>query len=38
MVQVAEKAAGLLEKEGIDAEVIDPRTIVPLDERTLLIS
>jgi pyruvate/2-oxoglutarate/acetoin dehydrogenase E1 component/glycine cleavage system H lipoate-binding protein len=38
MVQVAEKAAAMLEKEGIDAEVIDPRTIVPLDEKTLLES
>jgi pyruvate/2-oxoglutarate/acetoin dehydrogenase E1 component len=35
MVQVAEKAADLLAADGIDAEVIDPRTIVPLDEKTL---
>lgn len=38
MVQVAEKAADLLAAEGIFAEVIDPRTIVPLDEETLLNS
>jgi biotin carboxyl carrier protein len=38
MVQVAEKAAEIAGAEGIDAEVIDPRTIVPLDEETLLDS
>ncbi|MDA9926601.1 alpha-ketoacid dehydrogenase subunit beta [Amylibacter sp.] len=38
MVQVAEKAADILSKEGISAEVIDPRTIVPLDEETILSS
>jgi acetoin:2,6-dichlorophenolindophenol oxidoreductase subunit beta len=38
MVQVAEKAAAILEREGISAEVIDPRTIVPLDEETILAS
>jgi len=38
MVQVAEKAAAILEGEGISAEVIDPRTIVPLDEETILAS
>ena len=38
MVQVAEKAADILFKEGISAEVIDPRTIVPLDEETILSS
>lgn len=38
MVQVAEKAAGILAAEGISAEVIDPRTIVPLDEETILKS
>jgi acetoin:2,6-dichlorophenolindophenol oxidoreductase subunit beta len=31
MVQKALDAAKLLEEEGMDAEVIDPRTIVPLD-------
>jgi acetoin:2,6-dichlorophenolindophenol oxidoreductase subunit beta len=38
MVQVALGAAGLLEKVGIDAEVIDPRTTWPLDEKTLIES
>ncbi|MCB1518201.1 MAG: alpha-ketoacid dehydrogenase subunit beta [Hyphomicrobiaceae bacterium] len=38
MVQVAQKAADLLAADGISAEVIDPRTIVPLDEDTLLAS
>lgn len=38
MVQVAEAAADILAKEGISAEVIDPRTIVPLDEATLIAS
>jgi pyruvate/2-oxoglutarate/acetoin dehydrogenase E1 component len=35
MVQVAEKAAEILAAEGISAEVIDPRTIVPLDMDTI---
>ena len=38
MVQVCEAAAALLEQDGISAEVIDPRTIVPLDDATLLAS
>lgn len=38
MVQVAEAAADILSREGISAEVIDPRTIVPLDEDTILNS
>lgn len=38
MVQVAEEAAIMLAADGISAEVIDPRTIVPLDEETLLKS
>ena len=38
MVQVASKAADILAAERISAEVIDPRTIVPLDENTLLKS
>lgn len=38
MVQVCEKAAEILAAEGISAEVIDPRTIVPLDEKTLVES
>ncbi len=38
MVQVALGAAELLEKIGISAEVIDPRTMWPLDEKTLVES
>ena len=38
MRQVCEQAADLLEQDGISAEVIDPRTIVPLDEQTILDS
>ena len=38
MVQVALGAANLLERAGISAEVIDPRTTWPLDERTLVDS
>jgi len=38
MVQVALAAAELLAREGISTEVIDPRTIVPLDEETILKS
>jgi pyruvate/2-oxoglutarate/acetoin dehydrogenase E1 component len=38
MVQVALKTAELLERDGISAEVIDPRTIVPLDEETIIAS
>ncbi len=38
MVQVALGAADLLEKIGISAEVVDPRTMWPLDEKTLIES
>jgi pyruvate/2-oxoglutarate/acetoin dehydrogenase E1 component len=38
MVQVALGAAKLLEDIGISAEVIDPRTTWPLDERALIES
>jgi pyruvate dehydrogenase E1 component beta subunit len=38
MVQVALGAADLLHKIGISAEVIDPRTTWPLDEKTLIDS
>jgi pyruvate/2-oxoglutarate/acetoin dehydrogenase E1 component len=38
MVRVALAAAELLEREGISAEVIDPRTISPLDEDTIVRS
>jgi pyruvate/2-oxoglutarate/acetoin dehydrogenase E1 component len=35
MVPVAMKAAALLEKDGVDVEVVDPRTLTPLDRRTI---
>ena len=38
MVGESLEAAEQLEKEGISAEVIDPRTIVPLDKETILAS
>jgi len=38
MVQVATDAADRLLSEGISAEVIDPRSLVPLDEETILAS
>jgi pyruvate/2-oxoglutarate/acetoin dehydrogenase E1 component len=38
MVQVALGAATLLEEIGISAEVVDPRTMWPLDEKTLVDS
>src|SRR6266849_3883422 len=38
MVQVALGAAALLEAAGISAEVIDPRTTWPLDEKSLIES
>ena len=38
MVQVALDAAAMLEEIGISAEVVDPRTTWPLDEKTLIES
>jgi len=38
MVQVALGAAALLEEIGISSEVVDPRTMWPLDEKTLVES
>jgi pyruvate dehydrogenase E1 component beta subunit len=38
MVQVAQKAAEMLAGDGIEAELVDPRTLVPLDEDTILSS
>jgi len=35
MAQVALQAADLLAAEGIEAEVIDPRTLIPLDAETI---
>jgi acetoin:2,6-dichlorophenolindophenol oxidoreductase subunit beta len=36
MVYVALEAAELLEQEGVSAEVVDPRTLVPLDRERLV--
>ncbi|ANB57084.1 hypothetical protein GFC29_15 [Anoxybacillus sp. B7M1] len=38
MVHKALEAAKELEKEGIDVEIVDPRTLVPLDEETIVES
>jgi pyruvate dehydrogenase E1 component beta subunit len=38
MVQVALGAAALLDEAGVSAEVVDPRTVWPLDEKTLIES
>jgi len=38
MVSLALKAAEELEREGIHVAVLDPRTLVPLDEKTILES
>jgi pyruvate dehydrogenase E1 component beta subunit len=38
MVQFAEKAAKKLAKDGIECEIIDPRTISPLDKDTIYAS
>ena len=38
MVHVALEAANALEVKGVQAEVIDPRTILPLDEEIILES
>lgn len=38
MVHKALEAAKELEAEGIDVEIIDPRTLVPLDEETMIES
>jgi pyruvate dehydrogenase E1 component beta subunit len=38
MVQTALRAAAMLEDVGISAEVVDPRTTWPLDEKTLVES
>jgi pyruvate/2-oxoglutarate/acetoin dehydrogenase E1 component len=36
MVRMSLEAADALAREGIEAEVIDPRTLVPLDQETIL--
>jgi pyruvate dehydrogenase E1 component beta subunit len=38
MVHKALNAASILEKDGISIEIIDPRTIVPLDKQAILDS
>jgi acetoin:2,6-dichlorophenolindophenol oxidoreductase subunit beta len=38
MLQQALKAADLLAQEGVKAEVLDPRTLIPLDKETILKS
>jgi pyruvate dehydrogenase E1 component beta subunit len=38
MVPLAVRAARDLEREGIDVEVVDPRTLVPLDTATIATS
>ncbi|MGM7723887.1 alpha-ketoacid dehydrogenase subunit beta [uncultured Metabacillus sp.] len=38
MVHKALEAAAELEKEGVDVEIVDPRTLVPLDEETIIES
>jgi pyruvate/2-oxoglutarate/acetoin dehydrogenase E1 component len=38
MVQRALEAAKVMEKEGVSVEVIDPRTLLPLDEEIILKS
>jgi len=38
MVHKALNAAKQLEKEGIDAEVVDPRTLAPLDKQAIIRS
>jgi pyruvate/2-oxoglutarate/acetoin dehydrogenase E1 component len=38
MVSLALEAADKLQEEGINAEVVDPMTLVPLDEKTILES
>jgi pyruvate dehydrogenase E1 component beta subunit len=38
MVRLALSVADMLAKQGIEAEIVDPRTLVPLDVRTLVES
>jgi acetoin:2,6-dichlorophenolindophenol oxidoreductase subunit beta len=35
MVSLAEQAAAELEKDGVECEIVDPRTTSPLDEETI---
>ena len=38
MVSEAEKAAAALSEEGIEVEIIDPRTLLPFDMDTVIQS
>ncbi len=38
MVDLAHVAAEQLDKEGVSAEIVDPRTLIPLDQDTILNS
>ncbi len=38
MVHVALAAAETLQKEGVSVEVVDPRTLIPLDKETIISS
>lgn len=38
MVHKALEASEILAKEGIDIEIVDPRTLVPLDKKTIIDS
>ena len=38
MVYEAVNAANILEKEGISVEIVDPRTLIPLDKETIINS
>ena len=38
MVQVALQAADKLAKEGVSVEIVDPRTLVPMDKATIVAS
>ena len=38
MVYVAEEAANELAKEGLSVEIVDLRTVLPIDEETILAS
>lgn len=38
MIQKSLKAADQLQNEGVDVEIVDPRTLLPLDKETILSS
>ncbi len=38
MLYVAQEAAGTLEREGVSVEIVDLRTVLPIDEETVLAS